>query len=215
MKSILLFIILSFIGIFVACDWRKANDCYKDYKFTIPFKLYPENDTFRIGDTIWLESVIPAMQYDSISEQEYSLGDFEHKVYIAFDRKDTSGQSSSGSDNFDFFNAVGTCLRFVTGNHSEFKLYYKRNNFGVDSLKAAFIPTQSGLYSFSAFANTIDYYTEKGIISKKCTETINMYYRTNTADSSNNYDLLIGFPNIIPTEAGFLSYGGYAFRVIE
>ncbi len=215
MNPIPLFIILLLSIIFVACDWRKANDCYNDYKFTIPFKLFPENDTFRIGDTIWLESVIPAMPYDSISEQDYSLGDFEHKIFASLHIYDNPSQWLSGSDNFDYYNVVGSCMRYNRGGGSGFKLLYKRNNLVGDSLKLAFVPTQTGLYSLITYVLTMDYYTEEGIISKKCTEALDMCFRTNNADSLNNYRLLIGYPNITPTETAYLGDGGYAFRVIE
>ncbi|MEI6409762.1 MAG: hypothetical protein WCR52_10290 [Bacteroidota bacterium] len=212
MKPITSLTILFCCIVFVSCEnCRLSNNCFKDYKFAISYKFYPAQDTFRIGDTIWLESHIPAMLYDSISGQEYSLGDFEHKIYGALDIFDNPAQWLIGSRNFDYFSLAGTCVRGKAGNGSVFNFIYNDS----DSLRFAVIPTQKGLYSFGLSTLTQDYYTEKGFISKPCTETITMRFRTNNADSLNNYRLLVGYPNIWPTEKGFLSDGGYAFRVIE
>jgi hypothetical protein len=204
-----------------SCGLAPPYDCEKEYKFTIPFRLYPEKDTFRIGDTLWLESEIPPLLYDSISQQEYSLGSFKHIVYARFGRKDDSTQLSTGSSNFDYASLIGACQRGIQGPSTEFRFNYRLNADLSNSLKFYFIPKVKGLYAFSMYTLTYDDYStddgrnDRGIISKPCLEILSMRFRTNNADKNNNFALLEGNTYITQNESIFLSSGAYAFWVAE
>jgi hypothetical protein len=218
MRYLILFAMLPLLS---SCGLILPDACEKEYKFTIPFRLYPEKDTFRIGDTLWLESEIPPLLYDSISQQEYSLGSFKHIVYASFNRKDDSTQLSTGSSNFDYASLTGACQRGIQGPSTEFRFNYRLNADLSNSLKFYFIPKVKGLYSFSMYTLTYDDYStddgrnDRGIISKPCLEVLWMRFRTNNADKNNNFALLEGNPYITQNESIFHSAGAYAFWVAE
>jgi len=65
MKNIL-FILIGGLCIYASCN--KRSDCTQsDYAFTGNFKVYPDFDSINVGDTVWVETNIPAQLRNSFT----------------------------------------------------------------------------------------------------------------------------------------------------
>ena len=205
----------AFTALFSSCQsCDPPQDCYQDYKFTIPVSLYPAKDTFKIGDTIWLESEISSTLFDSISQSNISFNDFEHTIYGSIDKFYQHFQSFA-ENNFQYINIEGAMeVAGTVGAPSFLRLKYIKTANEKQVIKAGIVPEIKGLYRIGFFTPSESYYTETGIIKQNCTETILMRFNMNGRISDNNYHILQGYPNINTAE-GFINEGEYAFWVIE
>jgi hypothetical protein len=169
--------LLTFLTLlYLSCSlFNPQPDCYQDYKFGLPCSFYPNLDTFRIGDTFWFECQVPRLIFDSLSDQEHSMGDLEQQLFYALDIKDNSAQQLSGSDNFDYFSVTGNAQRGTIGGGKEFKLTFKKTPGAADSLKIGFVPRVKGLYRGSLAYDAREYTFEKGIVQPPCVEQVFLY----------------------------------------
>lgn len=216
MKKILLYdALIGFAFLFSSCQsCHPAKDCYQDYEFTIPVSIYPAKDTFKIGDTIWLESEISNILFDSVSQSNLNFNDFEHKIYGGIDRYDQSNPSFA-ENNFKYLNVDGKIEVNGGGALPSFlRLKYIKTSPNIQTIKVGIVPEITGLYRIGFLIFSEDYYSETGIIKQGCTETIIMRFNMNNRVDDNNYHLLQGYPSINSAE-GFKNEGEYAFWVVD
>ena len=160
-----LFIIaIVFSSIFSSCI--KSRDCARtDYSFEGFFKAYPDRDSIRIGDTIWLETKIPVITKDVVSGKEinYSgavnLGTAIRYLELISGLGDPAPLYSA-----NFFNNIlveGRATASVDENRVREFLFVEEGGFYL--FKLAIIPTKRGLFAIGP-SDAANVYTK----SNKC-----------------------------------------------
>ena len=81
--------ILLFASIVLEATTCHKQSCETTYEFNIPFSI-TELDSFRVGDTIWLNSTINGKLLDKNSNNSIDVSNFDFKVYCGMYRMDTT-----------------------------------------------------------------------------------------------------------------------------
>lgn len=211
MKQVLAVLLLA--SSLAGCDFFYGKDCSGEYRFTIPFTLSNPQDTFHIGDTIRLVSVIPLQLFDTVSQKSYSLGGFEHQVFGFIDNYDDPNRVNTGSSDFKNIDIRGKAVPGTIGSATGFRYLYKRKAGTPDSLEVHFVPQKKGLYMFTFATFTYDdYFFPEGLINDGCSELMQIYFSLNNRSADNNYEFVKSSPRIANKQA-FDQGGGFAFRV--
>ena len=125
-------------------------DCARtDYSFEGFFKAYPDRDSIRIGDTIWLETKIPVVSKDVISGEMINYtGAINLSTAIAFYELIPGPGDPAPLDAANFFNYVlkkGLARPSVDINYvREFRFVEEA---GFYLFKLAIIPIKRGLFA--------------------------------------------------------------------
>lgn len=136
MKNILLFAIV----LITSCDPEPI--CIKRYQFEFPAQIYPAQDTFNRGDTIWYELNI-ANEIEDVETREWfdiSMLDLYFNMYIS--RFDTLHINSS-YHHFDYVLMEGEQQFISTGSIIQFE------NIDNKYFKVGLIPNHRGGYRIS------------------------------------------------------------------
>lgn len=189
------------------------NDCFKEYAFEINYNCSPQQDTFRIGDTLWIESLIESKLINQLDNSLVDMSDIEYKIYGDIHRYNEEVTSPPEYD-FNYVNKNGAVSISNIGPYAALELSYESEVHNDRRLRVGFVPQVAGLYRVIFYYLTEDYTSIQGIIEKGCSENITFIYTMNNNESDNNYHLLEGYPEIATSE-GFREGGGYAFWVIE
>jgi hypothetical protein len=170
----------------------------------------PQIDTFRIGDTFCLKSIIPDLLMDTFSKQEFDVSAFDFGIVNDIARHDTSGYISAEKE-FDLINITGEyqIIPIAENVIRSLILYEKFNEERL--FEACFVTKKIGLYEIGFFHLKYD---GKTLVDSECAENIDINVNMNN-EADNNYELLQTSPQAIGTEEVFKRWGEYAFIVIE
>ncbi len=205
--------LLTFAALLTSNSCRfSQNNCYKQYAFEINFTCSPQKDTFRIGDTIWIESSIPSLLTNQIDDTVADVTDMEYKFSGAISRYNEQTPLSSEAD-FIYINQMGSVSIQNIGPYNALNLTYQSDRNDIKKLMVGCLPKKVGLYSITFYYLTEDYYFVDGIIAPDCAERIEFTYNMNN-NGDNNYHLLEGYP-MAGTLQSFKQGGSYAFWVVE
>lgn len=203
-----------YLLLFCSCGLLINKDCFdnNNYKFNLPFTLYPTQDTFHINDTIWLHADFSDMLYDSNSLNYYKVENEYFESMFMFTLIDTVPELLA---NQDFYTVVDTgelyYHQFPTVSSFDYNFLYTHNRY---KLHVGFIPTRKGLYRLHQLA--IAY--QEVDFQKKCPgEIMNVYFTLNNG-SENNYHLLALSPDTYVhnmSQTQFNGQGSYAFYVVD
>ncbi len=165
MKYLILF--LCSITFFACSKKWKRKHCDREYHLEHPVSIYPVQNSYNIGDTIWVDinlsnkfnaEIIEASK-DSPYFQEITLENFDfHRNYIFISKLTDSTQSYQSQNahvwsNFNYILQKG----FILSEDElgpEYKLEYSNNQY---SFKLGIIPIISGRYLIQLHRNP--YYT--------------------------------------------------------
>jgi hypothetical protein len=187
--------------------------CERKYDFEIPFSISPAIDTFKIGDTIWIESIIQNFLIDGSTGEKINVENHNFKVKTGFSRIDTLGYDSS-ADNFVVINIKGKYLVKNLGpNLSIINIEYQKEEMRR-SLKVGVIFKRKGIYQTSMTNIVADLEEGINLTETNCTQRINLAYSMNNGEE-NNYYLEQYDVNVIPSFDEFMKAGAYNFVVIE
>lgn len=198
----------------LSCD---PKDCWRTYEFTIPFSITPALDTFQIGDTLWLQSLIPNNITDNATGELVPVNDFDFKVRSYINRMDTAIQimgntaSPYAVNDFVYFNEKGIFETINLSSVSFIKIHYTSEE-SSQKLKIGIVPQKRGLFQI-AFANLTDDATKVNLTNSDCFENLKMSYKMNDNMDDNNFHLLQDSPAPIGTLDAFQQSAGYAFFV--
>ncbi len=194
------------------CRLEKDVDCTTDYDFTIDMTITPARDTFYTGDTIWLESTIPAWLEDGISGLTLKVSDFDFKVKAAVTRLD-SIPYLPGEDHFSYLYETGRFdITFLSQTvHTD--VFYAGQPDGKKKLRIGIICRKKGLFQW-AFYNLREDLHSVYFFNPDCNEQLHVRYRMN-GDADNHYYLVETSKNPIPTAEVFRLEAGYGFVVVE
>lgn len=167
--------IITFIGFYVIIIFGSCGklrlDCDKTtFNFKIAAKAYPDRDSIRIGDTIWIEINAPTNLTDITSNKvvDYS-GAANLANALSIDRFTGGSFSNPGSvfaaNDFSFILLSGFPVDSQPSGIDRIKAYLFKEDNKLYSLKLAVIPKKKGIYSI-AISNGVNVYRQ----SDKCTK---------------------------------------------
>lgn len=211
--TILISALLTFAALVTSHSCRlSTNHCYKEYAFEINFTSSPQKDTFRMGDTIWIESSILPILTNQIDNTTANTSNLEYLFFGGIIRYNEPKPAFSEAD-FVYINQLGSVSIQNIGSYTTLNLTYQSDQNSLKKLKVGCLPKKPGLYVIAFYYLTEDYYFVDGLIDPECAERIAFTYNMNN-DGDNNYHLLEGYP-MIATLEGFKQGGSYAFWVLE
>ena len=201
----LLIVVIALSSIFTSCI--KSRDCARtDYSFEGFFKAYPDRDSIRIGDTIWLEAKIPVITKDVISGKEINytgavnLGTAIRYLELISGPTDPAPLYSANS--FNNILVKGRATASVDENRVKEFLFVEEAGFYL--FKLAIIPTKRGLFAFSP-GDAANVYTK----SNKCGKS----YFSLTFKDTNQRVFLYEQTRPVYTASGYERSHIYVFKV--
>jgi len=218
-KSIL---ILGIILIFNSCI-KKDDPCNISggrYEFVLPFSLYPAQETYHIGDTITISSMVTNPVYERKTGNSYYLDDFKFYMKNQIWFMDTIDNYK----NYDFFKLIidssyySNIFHFSNGiSHLQFQYNYISNYY---TIAFKIIPQKKGHFLMTLWSD-IEYMAGNQEFDGKCKNIKDhaVIYLNNRQD--NNINLIDEAKNqnyqsvYINKESNYLDAGGYCFKVIE
>ena len=160
---------LLIVAITISCIFNsciKRMDCSQtDYSFEGFFKAYPDRDSIRIGDTIWLENKIPVQIKDVISGKDINytgavnLGTAISYLELISGPRDPAPLDAANS--FTNILIKGIARPSINENYAREFLFVEENGFY--HFKLAIIPNKRGLFALGP-SNADNVYTK----SNKC-----------------------------------------------
>lgn len=177
-----------FVGVFlVAASCGKGEKCSREYAIEHPVSVYPIQDSYAIGDTIWFEMNFSDF-FDALvtnnftgdqSNRTIQLKDFDfHRNTFHFYQKIDSTQNLNAQltntwSQFAHLYQVGTILHEEPSGPA-YRLFYQN---GVYQLKVGIVCNTSGLFvfrpSFAAdYGTCIGQYNNDDITPECDTETL-------------------------------------------
>ena len=129
-------------SIFATCN--KRLDCSQnDYSFEGFFKAYPDRDSIKIGDTIWLETKIPVQIKDRINGEVINFAGALN-LGTAIRYLEFNPNPSYVANSFKNILVKGKARPSVDENYVKEFLFVEEAGFY--HFKLAIIPTRPGLY---------------------------------------------------------------------
>ena len=157
-----------------------------DYEFVLPVTISPAKDTFRVGDTIWIENSFSNQLLNHRNGKTYEVENFNFETTMAIKDLNTVFPAVSYSKPL-----IITYEGKTTGNYiqsSDYEALYIDYDYkdGFYRYKAAFILDKAGFYLIDFFSymdgNKVD-------ITSCANETLYMEYVTNNR-GDNNYEMI-------------------------
>ncbi|MBS1781081.1 MAG: hypothetical protein JST70_17275 [Bacteroidetes bacterium] len=180
------------------------------YEFDLPVTISPAKDTFRIGDTIWIENAFSDQMYNAEDGKTYTVHNFDFKAswqvcdmnYPPYTYPDPIIIPLSGTTN----------IYSAAPNVQSYQIKHDYSN-GSYKYKAGIVATRSGAYlvSFSTFLKA----TKVDITECPNEDVKNLTFNTNNG-GNNHYEALQYSKDISAakaTKAEFDKYGGYCFYI--
>ncbi len=218
--QIFLLLIVAISAIFLGCPGKDCNDeGYIEYNFQLPFSVSPQQDTFQVGDTIWVIADFSDEVLDLNSGNTFLLEDFSFNSELNNAKIDTTPFLSSGwFDDLLFFGEVGKLTRhaFSTGGIANFFEYeYTDHKYKV---KIGIVPIQPGLFLLAFHSHIPDErLINFNLVSGCKDERYKINYFMNEGNE-NHFEMLQHSQDSIIrsyTLDHFNMAGGYVFAVVE
>lgn len=212
---------LTCVFLAIGCDENCIEPYSTRYVFDLPVSLTPARDTFRVGDTITVESVFSDQVLERNLQQRLPLVDWKFYPRTNINKID----DNPAKDGLPFFEvllaeAPNYYLREYSSGTSGLSGAYEYNE-GNYSLKFKLIPQMPGLFHMengSALYPQNEWQEFPGRCKKNSSEAfVNM---NNGADNNIQYLELSPDPHynnwiLIKPEDRFHKFGGYCFVVVE
>ncbi len=174
---ITLFVIL--VGC-IAVGGNCMKDCIKqEYSFNIPLIAYPNLDSIRIGDTVWLDISTPTSLTDQLSGNTIHFTNATNLTFpIAFQEVLSATNFRPAVTDFNFKVEIGK--EGGNTNPALFKEYFLTEINGLYKLKVGFIAKTLGVYRFSvesaAYVHRNNSNCEKAFIRVNFMNTAQHFY---------------------------------------
>lgn len=192
-------------------------DYEKHYDFTIPLTISPSQDTFHIGDTLWVESSVTSLMINNLDGSETDISQLPLIFTASITEYNQNGYIFS-SHLFSYINEVGGFELADTGGPNFWHVFYVPNGTQERKFKVGMVinskGTGAGTFEFDFGCLRPDYESYE-ILNKKCLDYISFRFDTNENRDSSSYYLLPPTYTDVVTMEGFLKFGSFAFRVVE
>lgn len=210
----LLLSVIAAVGMLTSCGGGKCEQRgFTELEFDLPVKITPSRDTFRIGDTIWIENSFDDMLVNQNSNKSYRVQNFDFGTNLTITDLNSPPIAISYKNPI-IITVEGTTTGTNIGTVDYQTIYvdydYTQNRYRY---KAAFILDRSGFYliAFSSHSSG-----RRDIDITDCPdERITNTYNTNDR-VDNNYMMIKNavdphYKNL--PEEMFNDAGGYCFYV--
>lgn len=221
----MVFRILSFLGILVLILFFSDCGCREDefgeqMIIEVPVSTYPDQDTFQVGDTLWVECLFPKVFSVKDANGKIVLEDFEFRTSLGFSEvSDTIEQFDSELEVLERIGTVdilplATALVYPIG-IVEDTMHYR--------FKAGFVLSESGLYWFSFNTPRYlyeDYEHPAMYTCGKNRRSLVSFFHQNPVTSEKGYQRLVSetnveyIPEVVELEE-YQSLGSLTFWVLE
>ena len=148
-KARFLWLAYSAIVFLPSCN-RQKKECEGKtrltFEFDIPYTITPMQDTFSVGDTIWMEFAFSNQMYNKNNGKTYTVNDFEFKMYS--DISDLYTNTVRPTNDFTMVNS----MKQVDSTEDRYGALFHINTQMEGSVykwKAGFILHKKGLYAFA------------------------------------------------------------------
>jgi hypothetical protein len=193
--------------LFAKCNKDKTG-CLSNittYSFSANAEWNPQQEVYNIGDTVYLNSLIPKMITDNISN---TLVNYSNSTGIYSDLGiaylDTvTRQALPAKDSFKFISLIGSFVERTINKNQGINFLYSETATNYQ-FKGAVVCLKKGIYSFS-----VDNCISAGISGKNCTKASFNMTITNTDKHLHLHQYALG---VNPNDP-FLQQHGYDFRV--
>ncbi len=196
----------------MSCKDKKCPD-YLLYR--LPATLYPTQDTFNIGDTIWFEMDYPQILVDEMGGVENLFIDYDFNLSLQCARIDTNPPIPQTIEFFDLHTLVGQDSAVDLGGVgiSEYKIipFIKTEGYAV---KCAVITKRRGLFFFGI--GPVEQTHSPFSVSMNCTHlNVEMGTKLNNDDENNFYLLKYAENSAYKnySKEQFMRYGSYCIVV--
>ena len=147
---------IGYLWVLCICMWlssscnRNKKECEGSfgifYNFDIPYTITPMQDTFSVGDTIWMELNFSNKLYNKANGKTYTVNDFEFKMYS--DISDLFTNTVRPTHEFTMLDNLGHIDSSADRNGPLFHINTQMEG-DVYTWKAGFILLKKGLYAFA------------------------------------------------------------------
>jgi len=219
-KYLFLFMIICLSNWAFRCGEEQVQVCGDNIlRFDLQVLISPLQDTFKIGDTIWIEMSVPNELTDQISNEMITVKSYDFKVVQGLYRLESSDYPGAFFE-FERIETVGTYIP-ANSNGALFRMITE-----VADEKQRFLvglkPRFSGLFQIDFFNFNADLKCQPLPALGKELNTLEITYTMNNGDlEENNYPMLLASPiaamnpELIATPEQFLKAGVYIFQVVE
>lgn len=188
-----------------SCNKDSPRQCRGGYVFPATSEWSPQQETYRIGDTLYLTSTIPKLLTDQINTS--IVIDYNNSVGIGGDLSirflDSIARTASpGKDSFEFVSFVGTFQERTFNKESGINMLYFEN-FTYYQFKGAVICKKKGVYGIGV-GNLIS----GGLRGQNCS---NANFEMTVTNTQKNLSIWENALNITIDNDG--ERKGFAFRV--
>jgi hypothetical protein len=205
-------IVIIYILILSGC-WivKPDDDCFTDLSLSYSVTITPAQDTFRIGDTLWVEHTVPDTFIDFKSNIKYTTEGYNTPMVIIFEET-FSPYPLSAPQYFKTIASIGSIETVLLGNTPWlFKARYDSTTT-PKTFRVGFIAEKAGLFILIPNLDRID--LDSINLDKKCIDVFRKG-RVTTNGGQGNIALFQGMGAIPYGEEEFRNGGTFAFRVIE
>jgi hypothetical protein len=178
-----------------SCPRKECRVNGGEYDFELSASLSPAQSTYRVGDTISIESVFPSELFDIVTEQLFTLENFRFYPEFFIDEISTSPIRENGLDYFTVIvdsNYEFSEFRYSSGLVSYIGEYtYRDENY---LLNFKIVPKERGFYRL-VFGSGLESFGEHQEFPGKCNNvTSNANVKLNEG-TDNNIGLLANSPD--------------------
>jgi hypothetical protein len=115
------------------------------FTFEIPYSLTPAKDTFKVGDTLWIESTFSNQMYNQDNDKTYSVIDFNFKLFCNI--LDLKTNPVLPLQSYKILNPDGSLDNSSANNGGDIIMNYVTSN-GNYFWKRGIVLSQQGLFAY-------------------------------------------------------------------
>lgn len=172
-----------------SCNKNGSKPCtmVTPYSFSVTSEFLPQKEIYNIGDTIFLNSSIPKLLLNVISNQQV---DYSNSVGIGGDigiafPDSLSRQNKPAKDSFEYVSITGKFIpRPINQNQGVNNEYFESTNY---NFRGGIICKKRGVYAIS-----VDNLVSRGLRGENCTNASFNMTVTNSNKHINLYQSILG-----------------------
>ncbi|HFA49684.1 MAG TPA: hypothetical protein ENJ95_11795 [Bacteroidetes bacterium] len=198
MKFLYIPFAFAFVFCFQNCDSCNptSTNCAITLQFEVPLYISPNDDTIKVGDTLWLSSTIPVEMEDMNSGKLVNVFNYDFNLRSTINRMDIEGGPDAEYD-FDLINKIGEQIILPAGPYYT-SLYAYENSEQEKKLEIGLVAKIPGLFQI-VFTYLSDDLQDVALSGSDCIENIEDITNNMNDGADNHYYLLLDSPNPLNT----------------
>ncbi len=203
------------ISTFSCCNCKDKN-CPDALFYQVPYTLTPAQDTFNLGDTIWIEMDFPEEMTDVNGGIKNTFRNYDFRIELGCERIDVNPGQAKTVDFLRFHEVLGrdSIINLPGAGVSGYRIFPIFQN-GSYRFKCGLITEKKGFFTFGVTPVWFDENEERFHINGQC-DNIPLDIGSKLIGAEGNFHMLKYsaepvYPNF-PKDR-FENYGGYCFVV--